>query len=293
MDLTLLFFLPLIGGFLFVESFALTRFRAARQETQRLYYKAALYGVVLSLVGLLLHYVLGRQSQTYRVFAGFLRDGFIGPLLDRPVAPGAAPYSTQSIGTRSDVAFACVWALLLGASTPVLNLVVTLLDRLHHALFTRRTGRPSLLEIVNARSITDQFEMLLATAVRDATQLQVTLSNQKVYVGTVTKTVEPRSQEKYVRLLPFMSGFRSKDTGEVVYNVFYTALLEARAAGTLNLYEVVVPMDKIVSASGFDLDLYYAFQKAKDAGAAPPSPRAETALSGEVTVYLGRPLRRP
>ncbi len=39
MDVTLLFFLPLIGGFLFVQWFFVTRYRAARQETQRLYYQ--------------------------------------------------------------------------------------------------------------------------------------------------------------------------------------------------------------------------------------------------------------
>ena len=208
MDLTLLFFLPLIGGFLFVENFSLTRFRAARQETQRLYYKAALCGVFLSIIGLLLHYILGRGVQAYAEFTDYLRTAFIGPLLDRPSAPGAAQVSPEAAQARIDVAFACLWGLLIGASTPILNGAIFVIDRIDHALFARLSGRASLLETINAWSITDQFEMLLAAALQNATRIQVTLSNQKVYVGAATKTVEPRSQEKYFRLLPFMSGFR-------------------------------------------------------------------------------------
>ena len=164
-------------------------------------------------------------------------------------------------------------------------------DRLDDRWFARRAGRPSLLEQVNLRSITDQFEMLLATALRHDTKVQVTLSNQKVYVGTVTKTLEPRSQEKYFRLLPFMSGFRSKDTGVIVYNTFYTDLFEAPLPGDPSVYEVVVPMDKVVSASGFDLDIHYAFQQSQDASLEMPATRIETVVAGNLTVRLERPAR--
>lgn len=295
MDLALLFFLPLIGGFRFVESFSLTRFRAARQETQRLYYKAALCGAVLTLVGLLLHLILIKYVGAYLSFVNDMRESLVTPLLDRPTTTGAAPVpGTVPPGSpppvwvaRTHVVFACIWALLLGICTPLYNAVIAIVDQLHYALYARRRGQPPFLERLNVRSITDQFELLLAKAVWEKSLIQVTLTNQKMYVGSVTRSVDPRSQEKYIRLLPYMSGFRSKDTGEVTYTTFYADLLERKDPVELASYEIVVPMDKVTTASGFDLQAYVAFSEARSREPhAPPRPT-------EVVVTFGRPLRAP
>lgn len=44
MDLALFFVLPLIGAFAFATGFDLLRYRTGRQDSQRLYYQAAMIG---------------------------------------------------------------------------------------------------------------------------------------------------------------------------------------------------------------------------------------------------------
>ncbi len=291
MDVALLFFLPLIGGFLFVERFYGTRFRAAREETQRLYYKAAFWGVALSIVGLVLHHAL-RHVAAYRDLADQLGRAVLGPLLERPPGLSGAPdpvVANQGLAVRIDVAFACAWALALGVATPALNGLVALVDRVAY----RPRGR-SLISAINDASITDQFERLLAEALRASRQIQVTLSNQKVYIGWVTRSPNPHGQEKYFRIQPSMSGYRSKDDGEVQLTTFYDDILERFRddRARLRSYEIVIPIDKIVSASGFDLAAYVEFQAHGRARARREAPVQETRVSGDVTVYLGRPLRR-
>ncbi len=91
-----------------------------------------------------------------------------------------------------------------------------------------------------------------------------------------------------------MSGYRSKDDGEIQLTTFYDDILERfrEDRDRLRSYEIVVPMDKIVSASGFDLDAYVEFQAHPRDGTRRRTPPTETHVSGDVTVYLGRPLRR-
>jgi len=47
-DLPLFFTLPLIGGYAFVTSLWSLRWRSARQDSQRLYYRAAVYGILIA-----------------------------------------------------------------------------------------------------------------------------------------------------------------------------------------------------------------------------------------------------
>ena len=293
MDVALLFFLPLIAGFRFVQTCVFTSYRAARQDTQRLYYQAAVWGIVLAVLGFFLHRWASGWSW-YRPIATGVIDGFVSPLLERTSASGTPIDSKATAAIRVDLAFACGWALLLGLATPLFNRLVAAIYA-GWTLLTAVDERPrSLVSAVNYLSITDQFEMLLADALRRAGQIQCTLSNQKVYVGWVTQSPNPLGQEKYFRIQPSMSGFRSKDDGRVTFTTYYDDILQKYKTDPerLRWYEIVIPMDKIVSAAGFDLTAYVEFQKKPRAEPAAPDKPNETQLSGNVTVHLERPLRR-
>ena len=291
MDVALLFFLPLIGGFLFVETSYFTRFKAARQETQRLYYKAAACGVLLSVIGFVVHRLLLREATSYAAFVAFLSTNVIGPLFERPVSTVAPALSPQLVSVRVDLAFACAWGFAIGASTPLSNGVVYAVDRAWFHLVARRLGRPSLISAINQHATTDQIEILLTEALRHSSQVQVTLSTQKVYVGWVTKSVDPRGQEQFLRLQPSLSGYRSTDTVELHFTTFYDAVLDRHDSDVrLRSYQIVIPIDKIVSASGFDLEAYAEFQAARTPAAPEPAEpvRHETVLSGDLRIRLER-----
>ena len=79
MDLPLFFTLPLIGGFAFVTSLWSLRWRSARQDSQRLYYRAAVYGVLIAAGVAIAHAVL-LEWPAYRRGFEWLYTSFLKPL---------------------------------------------------------------------------------------------------------------------------------------------------------------------------------------------------------------------
>jgi hypothetical protein len=271
-DLALFFFLPLLGGVSFSLSFCVTSYQAARQDTQRLYYRAATVGILFSLLGLGIHHTL-LDWPAYKAGAATLDATFIRPLLDLPSKSAAAApakaldaQEKEVLAAQSGVAFACLWALVIGVlSGRLLNHLVSLYDNWR---FGQDSSNPRLRlrNRINLRSITDQFELLLFEAQIDTRQIQVTLSNQKVYTGWVNESVDPKDPQKYFRLQPSMSGYRSSATQEIVFTTFYDKVLSQYLAGDaraerLRSYEVVIPIAQVISASGFDPSAYVEFQK--------------------------------
>lgn len=60
-----------------------------------------------------------------------------------------------------------------------------------------------------------------------------------------------------------MSGHRSSETGKVDFNTFYDNILAGLGAEEAKrraaTFQLVIPIDKVVSASGFDFDAYEQF----------------------------------
>ena len=247
MDLPLFFTLPLIGGYAFVTGFFSLRWRSARQDAQRLYYRAAVWGAWLGLAVAVLHCLL-LLWPVYRAHYDWLHGEFLQPLLTGKDTPAA------SIPIRSHVALVCVYALLLGVSGPIIGRVVLWI-----------AGRVDVLLPLRAtmRSITDPLEALLTRSALDGEPIQVTLSTGKVYVGYVLVAMDPDLPTKFIRLQPLMSGQRHAD-GQVEYTTFYDHILaefEADPAtrAAVDSFQQVLPVDKVVTLSGFNLDAYVRF----------------------------------
>lgn len=92
--------------------------------------------------------------------------------------------------------------------------------------------------------------------------LAFTLDDGKVYIAQVFAEPLQSPREAYVEILPRWSGYRHKETREVVRTRDYTKLLEAVEAAAqtnaeqgrqaLRLLRVVVPFSRLVSIHGFD-----------------------------------------
>ena len=303
MDIALLFFLPLIGGFFFARNFLLSLYQTAREETQRVYYRAAFYGIVFSCLGGVLHYNLLAHSSEYAAAVSFVTAQFLNPLFERPATVSTAGYSAAAVSARANLAIVCAWGLVLGATTAVfLNGLLHVIDRLGSTIRVRSTNRfgaapkrSSLLVFLNRRAIKDEFEKLLADSLLHESQIQVTLENGKVYVGLVTESLDPASLAKYFKMQPFMSGFRSSDDGRVHFTTFYQDVLDgidSQISPELRRsFQLIVPIDKVITASGFNFQAYENFQLNKettaDAGKCEPSQHNAT-LQGELRVRLMR-----
>jgi hypothetical protein len=279
-DLPLFFTLPLIGGFAFVTTLWSLRWRSARQDSQRLYYRAAIYGVLIA-IGVGVGHALLFLWSAYRDGFEWLYTSFLGPLF---TTKDSLPELALRI--RAHVALTCVYALAFGILAPlVLNGAVS--------LWGRRRGRDSRVS-ANLASITDPLESVLSRSLLNGEAIQVTLSTGKVYVGYVLEAPDPDLPTKFIRLQPLMSGQRTPD-GQVDYTTFYDRILsdfEANPAtkGKLDTFQQVVPVDKVVTLSGFDLDAYVHFLSEREERGdetAEPSPQAALTLRDLCSTLAG------
>lgn len=260
MDLALFFVLPLIGGFAFATGFDLLRYRTGRQDSQRLYYLAAMIGVLLALAGAALHLWLS----TFAVYGFFIRDitaNLVSPLLEKERSAGTLPISAIAQGLKVQAVFACLWGFALGVVTPIWNRGIRALDW----AWTRLARRRSFLDRLNLNAITDQMERLITASLINKTLVQVTLNNSKVYVGSVHESLNPASPAKYFKIQPWLSGQRSSKDGRVEFNTFYDTVLAAvdksdPKGEVAASFQLVIPIDKVVTASGFSLQAYEQFE---------------------------------
>ena len=137
MDLALLFFLPLLGGYFFVRTFILTRYATAHEEPSKVYYRAALAGCVLALLGALLHASLVTRSATYAALARDAQVNVIAPLFEKGevgTPQTATDHERREVAAkvRAMVALTCVWAFCLGLGALLCNLLVSAMLGLVH-----------------------------------------------------------------------------------------------------------------------------------------------------------------
>jgi hypothetical protein len=239
MDVALLLILPVIGGYYFTSNWNYTRFRSAREEGHRLYFRAVLYGTFLFVGAYVVRVLLIKYCSAYTAFEATL-GGALAPLLKPDEDPSA-----QRIG----IVITSFYALLIGIGMwKPLNLLFRE-DR-----FLERAVR------------NNDFERLIYTAVEKDAPLSVTVENQKVYVGFVVKTTNPAQDRKTLGILPIMSGYRRED-GRVQFTTFYSDVYEEIERGkqgrlahlTPEDFEVVLPVDRILSANMFDIVAYEEF----------------------------------
>ncbi len=241
MDVALLLILPVIGGYFFASRWNFTKFRCAREDGHRLYFRAALYGTFLFFAAYLLRIALLNFSTVYSGLETKLAE-HLGPLLKQPDAKNAAL-------NTSSVLITAIYALLLGLiSWFPLNLVFWTDP------FLKRAVRDN------------DFERLIHTTARRGMPLSVTMENQKAYVGFVVKTIDPTQTRKMLGILPLMSGYRRND-GRLRFTTYYTDIYKKIEGGnkkhlahlSVDDFEIVLPVDKIQSANMFDIVAYEEF----------------------------------
>jgi hypothetical protein len=174
--------LPLLGGFLFVSQWYRTRFYALRADGYRLLFYSAISGVTL----LFFSSLLIRICQFAR---------FYQPIND--LWWSIAPFNYSGRTTL---------ALLLG-----------ILGALFLNLFTDE--EEEINRIVNQKQ--NPLEILLREAMGNEDLMALTTSNGKVYVGIVQSNFNPAFPLEAISLFPSLSGYRTDETKEVIFNVDY------------------------------------------------------------------------
>jgi hypothetical protein len=109
------------------------------------------------------------------------------------------------------------------------------------------------------------LRILLHDANRTNRSVMLTLSNRKVYVGWVF-TPPPIPEPSHVVLFPTLSGHRSNEKLQIEWTTNYSSayedIIERKSRGEkpatdLEHFQLVLPLDEVVSATYFDIDLYH------------------------------------
>src|ERR1700687_1244171 len=155
MDAALLLALPLVGGLIFCSACNVTRFRAAREEGHRLYFRVVFYGTILFVSALLGRAALSSYFTRYQS----LEKTFVD--LVSPMAEDAA-----SAASIAQLAIVGMYAMLLAYPLAILvNLVV---------------GKQRwLLQAMEG----DDLEQMLYDGLTRRFPICITTGDNKVYVG--------------------------------------------------------------------------------------------------------------
>ena len=211
-----LLLLPLLGGFLFFSTAHRFRFGAQRLEGYKLLFQSAIAGAILSLFARLI--VLGLAATPPGVWLEGLWSAF-----------SPFPFSATS-----------ALAMVLG---PMAALVLNLFIDVDKAkdIELRRNGNP--LVRLFYRAAEEQF------------LVSITLDSRKWYVGWIVESPSLLPQEKYFRVLPYISGYRDSSTLETFRTVFYEEVLDAPGLDANELV-LILPIDSVKIAGRFNEKFY-------------------------------------
>jgi len=237
-----LILIPLLAGYAFSVSWAGSRYHIAREQGYHLYFRTAIYGVLLSLIAALIHLYLVSRYPEFLSGMKNLLDSF---------TPQTTDIKTSTVA-------------IINIATITLMIGLTLGHLLNLLPFSRR-----LLLHIAIRN--DDFERLVLRALRKLMPICVSMSNGKVYVGYVVSTIDPAVERTALRILPLLSGYRDKENCSTHFNTSYHEIYEQinddendyankkLSQVQVSDFEKVLPFDEIQSSHLFDIVAYQHF----------------------------------
>ncbi|MFE4106604.1 hypothetical protein [Almyronema epifaneia] len=225
-------FLPLLGGYIFVTRWYVTRYLARQWSGYRLFFNSAIAGAIFLALSILLVSLLKQFSPVAQQWLSLL-------------FPAVYPYLDAS-----------VFAFIVGG---VLWVPFNFVQRDKEALAIRY-----------AEEFGGPLQVLLAKAFSETRQVAITLSSGKVYIGFVTKLNESQNQEEFVLIWPQFSGYRESETKQFRVTTDYAPVYEQIAenpeqfAGiSIDDFQVVLPTADLESVSIFDFKVFELFANAE------------------------------
>lgn len=232
-----LFLLGLVSGFNFIKEWEVTRYQLAREDGHKLYFRAAFWGLITSLVTAILILVVA--------YAGFWIDN------GRLVHP--FENDTQLV---------------------LLTLVISPFTAIPYAKLMNRFANE--LERYYDALRENEFEYMLVTAITTNFMVMATMDDDKVYVGWVYQVSDPAKVErKYFSIIPVMTGYRDVHRN-VQFTTFYNELYQLTDDELAHLntehFATVLPVHRLVSCRLFDATAYSRFQEMDITGHSQPAP---------------------
>lgn len=228
MPFNLLIF-PLAGGYYFFVRFHYFKYIQHRADSQRLLFNSVIAGIALLIVCYFL-----------QVLAEIILPGCIHAMaLWLPIQ---IPYFGISIFT---FLFAIAVTEITNAFTKKINAVSKAIER-----------------------VGNELEILFMQSFKTNALMQITLKNNKFYIGLVTELPLP-SKSNYVKIIPMLSGYRDEKK-ELVFTTEYLGVYASyvREGKVKDIFElktnIIIKIEEIITANLFDMEMYERFHGLKE-----------------------------
>lgn len=226
---------PLIAGFYLLTTSYRYRYRYQRTESRRLILNAAIAGLVIAAISLVVKFILTSLL--------FLDLSTIKEVLRSIVKidQNNSPY---------------LWTVLVGL---ISTYIFCKLDNLR---IDRNPEAKARIALKAVQEYGNELEQLFANSVIFQWPVQITLKNNKVYLGYVDEIPAP-GRTNYLNIMPLYSGYRRDDDKRLILTTSYETvkdlLDEKSKEEKIQKMTVVIKQDEILSASPHDHEVYERF----------------------------------
>lgn len=242
-----LLLLPLIGGYALATIWDGSLYNASRESGHRLYFRALFYAVIVFICAGLIHIISFATSPKYHELLSFIATVTHGPET-LEIWDKTARYSVFTMSFTLGP--------ILGHTLNFSRLPFLLNRKVPWTEFQPFLWWQAYL-LKNAIQNND-FERIVYRSFRKQLPLLITLQSGKIYIGWAVRAPNPVSVRKFLRILPLISGYRNSEHRLEITTDYYTVLetvSEGKQLDHLEIgdFEVVIPIDQIISAHLFDL----------------------------------------
>lgn len=230
-NVELLFLLPILGGYIFLTTFYLTKFQHSRIETQRL-----IFNSIIASIGLLL--------LSYYFDEIFLKNFFV---CVREFGKSLIPFKVKNFNLF-------LFSLLFSFGfAKFLNWLLPRNILMWYVIY--RWG--------------NEFEKLYYESMNEEDYkkklIMITTDSNKVYVGYILRISKPLLTQQ-IEIVPIVSGYRKSETKKVQFTTPYFSTYKklSKELGfdfTEEETAVILPKEKIISVSKFYPIVYKEFQE--------------------------------
>ncbi|MCG9723122.1 hypothetical protein [Shewanella sp. Isolate7] len=260
MNFTVLIIIPVLAGYIFSSVWNGSKYNAARENGQRLYFRAVFYGLFCLISGFLCCVISIDYIEDIKLLNGVFQ----------------ATFGEKVTSFQLELVVLACWTLAIGCVVGfLLNGVGYLADFVPFQFVKMILLSRSFL--LKRAMNGDELERLIAYSTDYAIPIAFELSTGKVYVGFVVNAPDPTSQShgREISILPFVSGYRETEkpfsyTFTHSYGKMYELLMkiDEEDDSEHELYGVcsddfvkVLKVDNISNMGLLDFNTYEYFQK--------------------------------
>jgi hypothetical protein len=238
--------LILVSGFLFCHQHPHYFFKLHRYEGQYLYLQAAFLGIICLFLASVFHFLL------IHILAVEICDR---TTLGIDYIKVVSKYFPNYLGIKSAESKTYSLILVVSITTLLMPLLISKFEYWRLRKYLKLDSNEEVDMIIMSELFSDSpLDQLLFSAIINQTNLMIILDDRKVYVGRVATMGEPNENEgadQEISFLPFLSGYRDKDTLIVNFTTDYQKIGQS--------LPLVLRQESIVSVREFDLSIYNSF----------------------------------